>query len=120
MMSISRGELASKFERGDNFVLLDVLPRAAYDRIHLPGAINVPLGRYFDQDIQVAVPRKDTPIVVYGKNVRSDTSKTAALRMERLGYSHLFTYQGGKDDWRAAGLWVARSGEAPHTAAPQP
>ena len=39
MKTISREELKAKIDRGDDFVLLEVLPEDAYRRGHLPGAI---------------------------------------------------------------------------------
>jgi len=37
--TITREELKAKMDRGDEFVLLEVLGEAAYRRAHLPGAI---------------------------------------------------------------------------------
>ena len=40
---ITREELKEKMERGDDFVLVDVLDEPYYRQSHLPGAINLPL-----------------------------------------------------------------------------
>ena len=37
--TISREDLKEKIDRGDDFVLLEVLSEASYNRAHLPGAI---------------------------------------------------------------------------------
>jgi rhodanese-related sulfurtransferase len=37
--TISREDLKEKIDRGDDFVLLEVLSEASYGRAHLPGAI---------------------------------------------------------------------------------
>jgi rhodanese-related sulfurtransferase len=39
--TITREELRAKMDRGDDFVLLEVLGGASYRRGHLPGAIRV-------------------------------------------------------------------------------
>ena len=39
MKTITREELKEKMDRGDDFVLLEVLGEASYRRKHLPGAI---------------------------------------------------------------------------------
>ena len=39
MKTISREDLKEKIDRGDDFVLLEVLSEASYNRAHLPGAI---------------------------------------------------------------------------------
>ena len=62
--TITRAELRQKIEQGDEFQLVETLPRAAYDHAHLPGAINLPP----DQVKELApklLPDKAADIVVY-------------------------------------------------------
>jgi rhodanese-related sulfurtransferase len=62
--TISRDELKAKMDRGDQFLLVETLPAAAYHHAHLPGAINLPP----DQVKQLAanlLPDKHADIVVY-------------------------------------------------------
>jgi len=62
--TISRDELKLKLERQDKFLLVETLPRTAYQHAHLPGAINLPP----DQTTQLAstlLPDKTADIVVY-------------------------------------------------------
>lgn len=46
MKTITREDLKEKIDRGDEFVLLEVLSEASYRRAHLPGAI-----RFQDMDL---------------------------------------------------------------------
>ena len=62
--TISRDELKLKLARQDKFLLVETLPRTAYQHAHLPGAINLPP----DQVTQLAstlLPGKTADIVVY-------------------------------------------------------
>ena len=64
LTTISRDELKLKIDRRDKFLLVETLPRAAYQHAHLPGAINLPP----DQVKQLAstlLPDKTADIVVY-------------------------------------------------------
>jgi len=62
--TISREELKEKIERGDDFVLLEVLSEASYRREHLPGAI-----RFQDMNlIPELLPDKTTDVVAYCSN----------------------------------------------------
>jgi rhodanese-related sulfurtransferase len=57
----TREELRERMDRGDDFVLLEVLGETAYRRGHLPGAIRL-------QDASRALelfPDKDTFVVAY-------------------------------------------------------
>ncbi len=62
--TISRQELKNRLDRRENFVLVETLPRAAYEHAHLPGAINLPLDR-IEELAPRLLPGKDTEIVVY-------------------------------------------------------
>lgn len=62
--TISRDELKTKTDRGDDFVLVETLPAQTYHHAHLPGAINLPP----DQVSRIAptlLPDKNAEIVVY-------------------------------------------------------
>jgi rhodanese-related sulfurtransferase len=62
--TMTREELKAKIDRGDDFVLLEVLGEASYRRGHLPGAIRL-------QDTSAAVeviPDVDAFVVAYCSN----------------------------------------------------
>jgi len=62
--TISREALKEKIDRGDEFVLLEVLSEASYGRAHLPVAI-----RLQDMDsIPDLLPDKNTEVVAYCSN----------------------------------------------------
>jgi rhodanese-related sulfurtransferase len=62
--TITREELKGKMDRGDDFVLLEVLGEASYQRAHLPGAI-----RFQSMDHTSELwPNKSTEIVAYCSN----------------------------------------------------
>ena len=64
MKTISREDLKEKIDRGDDFVLLEVLSEASYTRAHLPGAI-----RFQDRGmIPDLLPDKTTEVVAYCSN----------------------------------------------------
>ena len=61
MKTISRDDLKEKIDRGDEFVLFEVLSEESYRREHLPGAI-----RFQDMDmIADLLPDKSTEVVAY-------------------------------------------------------
>jgi len=107
---IARAELEEKLDRGDAFVLVDTLPRAAYRKHHLPRAINIPS----DDIIEMAprlIPDRRTDIVVYCANGPCRRSHLAAARLAALGYTNVRDYHEGRQDWQAAGLPVQGDGE---------
>ncbi len=61
MKTIEREELRQKIERGDDFLLLEVLGQASYDQGHLPGAVRYE-GR---EQVENLAPDKNADIVAY-------------------------------------------------------
>lgn len=61
MKTIDREALREKMDRGDDFLLLEVLGEASYRREHLPGAV-----RYEGRDqVEGLVGNRNTEIVAY-------------------------------------------------------
>lgn len=64
MKTIDREALKDKIERGDDFLLLEVLGEASYNREHLPGAV-----RYEGRDqVEGLVRDRSTEVVAYCSN----------------------------------------------------
>jgi rhodanese-related sulfurtransferase/CBS domain-containing protein len=82
--------------------IVDVLPAREYGEEHLPGAINLPLRRIEAEASQVL--DRSRPVVVYCADSAWDLSPRAACRLETLGFTEVYDYRTGKQDWIGAGL----------------
>lgn len=64
MNTITREELKQKIDRKEDFLLVETLPKIAYEHAHLPRAINLP-----PDQLKVLAPKllpnKDAEIIVY-------------------------------------------------------
>lgn len=109
MKRIFRGDLAQMLERGGEVVLVEALPRKYWLTAHLPGAIQMDHG-----EVRVKapcdLPEKGARIVVYCAGKECQNSSKAALILETLGYSDVYEYEEGKEDWVQAGLPVVTEG----------
>ena len=103
MTTMNVQELHRWREEGRDFVLVDTLPPSAFEKAHLPGAINIMsdeiLARAPDE-----LPDKTRDVVVYCASARCKRAGLSAERLERLGYRNVYHFVGGKRDWREAGL----------------
>ncbi len=106
---IDRVELQGLLERDENVVLIDTLPTTAYACCHIPGAINIPSEDIIERAPKVLTHRT-AEIVVYCKNGPCRRSERAAERLEALGYTHVYDYHLGRDDWSDAGLTLEEAG----------
>lgn len=62
--TISREELRSKLDRGDDFFLVETLSEEQYRHTHLPGAVNLPPDTVRESAPEL-LPDKEADIVVY-------------------------------------------------------
>ncbi|MBE1586566.1 rhodanese-like domain-containing protein [Nonomuraea angiospora] len=86
--------------RRDEVVIADVREEAVYAQGHPLWAASFPLSR-LEPDAWRRIPRRDTPIVVYGD---ADAPAQQAIDVLRqLGYSRAHALLGGLDGWIAAG-----------------
>lgn len=108
MLFITRNELKRMMDQRKDFVLIETRPADDFEREHIPGAINVPLNEPgFEERVREACPEVDRDVIIYGDGMES--LRDAAMRLESLGYTSIYAYQGGKEDWLHPGR---REGEA--------
>jgi rhodanese-related sulfurtransferase len=104
---ISRTEL-EELIRNDEVVLVDALPSSYYDRMHLPGAINLVESEVEHRAAEV-LPDKHAAVVTYCSNAACGNSQAVANRLERLGYANVRKYRDGIQDWVEAGNATERT-----------
>jgi rhodanese-related sulfurtransferase len=92
-------------ERGEPFLLIDVREDGEWQKAHAEGAIHLGRG-VLERDIESSVPDKDTEIVLYcGGGFRS---ALAAESLQKMGYRHVVSMDGGFRAWVEAGLPLTR------------
>ena len=103
MQMITREELKSKMDRGDDFTLFEVLPLMYWRKHHLPGAKSLP-----PTQVATVVPElvhdPNAEIVLYCWDHDCPTSGWAGNELEAMGYTNIREYSAGKKDWIDAGL----------------
>ncbi|HSS62842.1 MAG TPA: rhodanese-like domain-containing protein [Gammaproteobacteria bacterium] len=99
---ISREELRRKLDAGEDFVLVEALPRKYWAKGHIPGALNLPHDQ-IDALAPELLPDKNREVVVYCASTACQNSEIAATTLTRLGYKKVHEYVEGKADWEAAG-----------------
>jgi rhodanese-related sulfurtransferase len=82
-----------------DFDVVDVRDRDEWAAGHLPGARSLTLDE-LRADPDTALPRREGLVFVCAKGVRSIT---AAKLAERLGYTAIYSLEGGTNAWAKAG-----------------
>lgn len=95
--------LAEWVKSGQKPLILDARGAESYTESHIKGAINLPIDRLTDKKSLAGVG-KDTTIVTYCSGPKCNASVKAAEGLSALGYSRVFVFAGGLEEWTEAGL----------------
>ncbi len=80
--------------KGQEHTLIDVLPKEHFEQIHLDNAINICVYETSFQDkINALALEKKHALVVYGESDNEYDSKTAATKLENMGFSHIYVLE---------------------------
>jgi len=111
-------DASTPFESGKDY-LIDVLPvewytgdDPAHPGGHIPGAINIPIELIATSDgalvdggkaLTEVVKAKDATLVIYCGNPACGKSLVGVKKAVELGYTKVFRYQGGWQEWQDEG-----------------
>ncbi len=98
-------DVKAKLDRGEKFILVDVREESEYAKDHLPGAIHLGKG-IIERDVEERVPDLNAPLVLYcGGGFRS---ALAADNLQKMGYTNVFSMDGGIRGWREQGFTLTK------------
>ena len=98
---ISTQDLKKLLEGKSPFALIDVRESGEYNATHIPGAALIPRRR-IEYIIESSVPYKGTQVVVCDDDGRR--AELAGATLDKLGYSNVFTLEGGTNRWASDDL----------------
>jgi rhodanese-related sulfurtransferase len=105
IQELSIAEVKDKLDRQEPFRLIDVREESEWARDHLPRAEHLGKG-ILERDIEQRVPDVNAEIVLYcGGGFRS---ALAAENLQRMGYTNVWSMDGGIRGWRDAGYPVVK------------
>lgn len=93
-------DVQAKLKQPASFILVDVREDGEWEAGHLPKAIHIGKG-VIERDIEKKVPDTAQEIILYcGGGFRSTL---AADVLQKMGYTNVWSMDGGVRDWKAAG-----------------
>jgi rhodanese-related sulfurtransferase len=100
---ITIDEVKAKVERGDTFSLVDVREESEWKKGHITDAIYIGKG-IIERDIEKIITNTESEIILYcGGGFRS---ALAADSLQKMGYSDVYSMDGGYSGWVKAGYPV--------------
>jgi rhodanese-related sulfurtransferase len=94
-----------RISRQEKFHLIDVREDNEWAKGHLPGAIHLGKG-IIERDIETTIPDTGAEIILYcGGGFRS---ALAADNLQKMGYTNVWSMDGGFRGWKDAGLKIEK------------
>lgn len=84
-------------------VIVNVLGRPDYDKVHIKGSVSIPLDLLEQGELDELGSQKN--VVTYCKSYTCGASKNAAMILREKGYNAM-AYEGGIEEWEQSGLPV--------------
>lgn len=104
MKKISLEKLKSLIDRNISFVLLDVVVPESHAKEHIPTALSACVYEIaFLDHVRSIIKDPLLTIVVYATKSKSRAASLAAERLSRAGYKDVLLFEGGLEEWKAAG-----------------
>lgn len=98
-------DVKAKLDRGERFTLIDVREESEWAQDHLPQALHLGKG-ILERDVEEKLPDTGTEIVLYcGGGYRS---ALAADNLQKMGYTNVWSMDGGIRGWREKGYPLTR------------
>lgn len=98
-------QVKAKMDAGGKFRLIDVREDREWNVDHLPAAEHLGKG-VIERDIEERIPDKSAELVLYcGGGFRS---ALAADNLQKMGYTNVWSMDGGIRGWRDAGYPLVR------------
>jgi len=98
-------ELKLKLDRGNDFHFWNVLTDDYFHGEMIPGSHRIPIDGIAHEVSEMNVP-KTSEIVVYCAGPNCLMSKMAAEKLQKLGFTNIWTFEGGVEEWKKAGYEV--------------
>jgi rhodanese-related sulfurtransferase len=97
---VTTTQVKAKLDRGEKLTLVDVREDNEWAKDHVTGAVHLGRG-IIERDAEQRLPDKQAEIVLYcGGGFRS---ALAADNLQKMGYTNVFSMDGGIRDWRDQG-----------------
>lgn len=98
-------ELKNLMSGSDKPCLIDVREKDEWEKVHIEHALHIPKA-LLTEKIAQAVPDKTQPVYLHCKG--GTRSAFAAISLMELGYSHVYSVNGGISEWEQSGYPVCK------------
>ncbi len=103
MKTITAREVRKLREAGEEFLLVNTLPRENFSETKVPDAVNIPqTDDSFVHQVEQRAGGKDQPVIVYCANINCDSSTHGAEKLIKAGFTNVMDMADGAAGWKQA------------------
>lgn len=107
MKKLSAEELRNLLDTSRDVHVVNVLSPKHFRERRIPSSLNVPVDSdEFERDVELAIGGRTKRVVVYSADSTCPKAPDAADRLEEAGFTNVFLYEGGVQDWIDAAMPV--------------
>lgn len=103
---VTAEEVINLVDKYDNLVIIDARKKSDVAKGYIEGAISLPNTETNAASLAKVIPSKSTPILIYCNGIRCHRSVDSAGVAVASGYTHVYWFRGGIQEWEAKGLPV--------------
>ena len=103
---VSAEEMIELVEKFDDLVIIDSRKKSDVAKGYIEGSVSMPNTETNAASLAKHVPSKATPIAFYCNGIKCGRSMKAAKIALAEGYTNIYWFRGGIQEWEAKGLTV--------------
>lgn len=101
-------QLHGMMEGNKQLIVIDSRSDADFATGHIPTAVSLRASEATPERLAKLIPTKDTPVVFYCGNIMCPASGKTAHKAAEAGYTNIYKYAAGMEDWQSKGLPVVQ------------
>lgn len=104
LKEVSADGLQKLIAENKNLIIIDSRGAEDYAKGHIPNAIPLTADEASVEKLAAIAPAKDATLVFYCGGIKCPASGKTAHKAAEAGYTNIYKYAAGMDDWAARGL----------------
>lgn len=105
---VSASELVDLVEKYDDLVIIDARKKSDVAKGYIEGAVSLPNTETNGASLAKHIPSKSTPVAFYCNGIKCGRSVKSAKIAIAEGYTNIFWFRGGIQDWEKENYPVVR------------
>jgi rhodanese-related sulfurtransferase len=105
---VTAEEVIELIENNDSLVVIDARKSSDREKGWIEGSVGLPNTDTNAESLAKVLPEKSTPVLFYCNGVKCGRSVKSAEIAIAEGYSKIYWFRGGMEEWEAKGLPVVK------------